>query len=43
MMLSVMNEPEQVPKSWMAGELQCLICLELVVDAVQVRCCGALH
>ena len=24
-------------------ELQCLICLELVVDAVQVRCCGALH
>ena len=24
-------------------ELQCLICFELVVDAVQVRCCGALH
>ena len=25
------------------GELQCLICLELVVDATQVACCGALH
>jgi hypothetical protein len=24
-------------------DLQCLICFELVVDAVQVRCCGALH
>jgi hypothetical protein len=24
-------------------ELQCQICFELVVDAVQVRCCGALH
>jgi len=24
-------------------DLQCLICLELVVDAVQVRCCGVLH
>ena len=24
-------------------ELQCLICCMLVVDAVQVRCCGALH
>ena len=24
-------------------ELQCLICFQLAVDAVQVRCCGALH
>jgi hypothetical protein len=24
-------------------KLQCLICQELVVDAVQVTCCGALH
>ena len=24
-------------------DLQCLICLELVVDATQVACCGALH
>jgi hypothetical protein len=26
-----------------ATDLQCLICQELVVDAVQVVCCGALH
>ena len=31
------SEPEE------NEEMQCLICLDLVVDAVQVSCCGALH
>jgi len=36
--------PFSVPKRQReAPDLQCIICLELVVDAVQVRCCGGLH
>ena len=31
------SEPEE------NEEMQCLICLDLAVDAVQVSCCGALH